>query len=323
MPKKILVTGAAGFIGFHVAKALAARGDHVLGYDNFNPYYSVSLKEQRAEQLAPLGVKVIRGEICDREGLLSAARPFAPTHCLHLAAEAGIRYGLDHPNLFVHSNLDGFISILELCRTLNLPLLYASSSSVYGNNKKIPYAVEDPTDAPFSLYGATKKCNELLAHAYHQCFGFPCTALRYFTVYGPWSRPDMATWLFADRILAGEPITLFNHGKMERDFTHIDDIVQGTLLALDHGAPFEVFNLGSGTTIPLGGLVDLLEHNLGREAIRKLAPMPAGEVVATCADNSKAEQLLGYRPQVDIESGIGDFSDWLVEYRERQRAAPV
>ncbi len=324
--KRILVTGAAGFIGFHAAKALSQRGDLVLGYDNFNPYYPVSLKEERAQMLADVGVETVRGDICDRPHLLKTAKAFQPTHILHLAAEAGIRYGLDHPDLFVRSNLDGFVSILELCRQLSLPLTYASSSSIYGNNKKIPYAVDDPTDAPFSLYGATKKANELLAHCYHQCFGFPCTALRYFTVYGPWNRPDMATWLFAQRILEEQPITLFNQGQMLRDFTYIDDIVAGTLAAIDYEAPFEVFNFGSGQTISLGGLVDLLEENLGKKAIRQLAPMPAGEVVETHADNSKSTELLGYQPKVSIEEGIGRFTHWIAEYlldREKCGVTPA
>lgn len=312
--KRVLVTGCAGFIGFHIAKALKERGDEVLGLDNFNPYYVVSLKEERANMLAERGVEVIRGDICDRPLLLATAKNFRATHLLHLAAEAGIRYGLSHPDLFVRSNLEGFVSILEVCRELSLPLTYASSSSIYGNNKKIPYATEDLTDAPHSLYGATKKSNELLAHCYHQCFGMPCTALRYFTVYGPWNRPDMATWLFAQRILEGKPITLFNEGNMKRDFTYIDDTVAGTLAAIDYQGRFEVFNLGSGSAISLGRLVDLLEEHLGREAIRELAPMPPGEVVETHADNSKSERLLGYLPQVSIEEGIRRFTDWISAY---------
>ena len=309
--KKILITGAAGFIGSHLALHLKKRGDFVLGLDNFNSYYNVELKEKRAKKLNSANIDIVRADIQNREILIDLFSRYEITHCVHLAAQAGVRHSLIAPNDYIASNLDGFVSILETCRkTPKTKLIYASSSSVYGLNKKIPFSVEDTTDQPTNLYGATKKANEAMAHAYHHLYGICITGLRYFTVYGPWGRPDMAYYHFAKNILEGHPIQIFNSGKMKRDFTYIDDIVQGTTAAIDLGASNEIFNLGSNRPIELMYLIELIEKNMGKNAIKQMQPMQQGEVLETYADIEKSEKLLNYRPMVAIEEGISRFLDW-------------
>jgi UDP-glucuronate 4-epimerase len=306
--KKVLITGAAGFIGFHVGQAAAGRGDELLGFDNFNEYYSPGLKRKRAE-LADF--PIIEGDICDRDRLNSVAKDFGPTHLLHLAAQAGVRHSLTHPHSYIEANITGFLNALELARQLEIPLIYASSSSIYGMSDEAPFSLDAPANQPVSLYGATKKSNEMMAHAYHHCFGLPVTGLRYFTVYGPWGRPDMAYYSFSKRMLAGEPIELYNEGQVERDFTYIDDVVAGTLAALDRSAPFALYNLGNCRTHSVGELVSQLENHLGIEAIKKYVPMQTGDVRTTCADISLSQKELGYAPAVSLDEGVGKFVDWL------------
>ena len=310
MKKHILVTGAAGFIGFHLAKALKARGDEVIGFDNFNDYYDPTLKHNRAAELKKHGVKVIKGDISNKKKLLALMEKHGITHIAHLAAQAGVRYSLVNPDVYVEANLAGFVNILEICRHTSAKLTYASSSSIYGANTKIPFAESDITDNPVSLYGATKKANELLAYSYHHLFGISMSGLRFFTVYGPWGRPDMAYYSFAKAILEGKTIDLFNHGKMERDFTYIDDIIAGTIAAIDLEAPFEIFNLGNNHPEKLGTLVELLEKNLGKKAITRQLPMQPGDVVTTYADIKHSQELLGYTPKTPLVEGIRKFCDW-------------
>jgi UDP-glucuronate 4-epimerase len=306
--KKVFITGAAGFIGFHVGQEAARRGDEVLGFDNFNPYYSPELKRKRAE-LADF--PIIEGDICDRDRFTSVAKDFGPTHLLHLAAQAGVRHSLAHPHSYIEANITGFLNALELARQLEIPLIYASSSSIYGMSDDAPFSLDAPANQPVSLYGATKKSNEVMAHTYHHCFGLPVTGLRFFTVYGPWGRPDMAYYSFSKRMLSGEPIELYNHGKVERDFTYIDDVVAGTLAALDRSAPLALYNLGNCRTHSVEELVGLLEKNWGVEAIKEYVPMQTGDVRTTCADISVSQEELGYAPAVSLEEGVAKFVDWL------------
>ncbi len=313
--KRILITGAAGFIGFHLALHLRKRGDFVVGLDNFNPYYDTHLKDDREKILLVAGISVIHGDICDQALLKKLIDFHQITHFVHLAAQAGVRHSLLAPNDYVASNLQGFVSVLEACRSFpSLKLIYASSSSVYGLNKKTPFSVDDRTDQSANLYGATKKANELIAHAYHNLYGMSVTALRFFTVYGPWGRPDMAYYRFALKICKGEPIDVFNHGQMRRDFTYIDDIVQGTTAAIDLGAACEVFNLGNNRPIALLHLIQLLEQELGRKAIQNLIPMQPGEVIETYADIEKSQNLLKFQPITSIEEGIAHFIRWFCAY---------
>lgn len=315
MAKRVLVTGAAGFIGFHVALALARRGDQVVGIDNFNSYYDPELKKARKRELISNHVDVLTGDICDMEPLRLLLLSRQITHVVHLAAQAGVRHSLIHPEEYIASNLQGFVSVLEACRYFpNLKLVYASSSSVYGANRKIPFSVDDRTDQPTNLYGATKKANEVIAHAYHHLYGLSVTALRFFTVYGPWGRPDMAYYRFTQAICAGEPIQVFNHGQMRRDFTYIDDIVEGTVAAIDLGAPYEIFNLGNNRPIDLLYLIQLLEEALGKAALQERLPMQPGEVTETYADIEKSTRLLGFQPRVSIEEGILRFIEWYKSY---------
>ena len=333
----ILVTGAAGFIGHHVSKALLERGDAVTGFDNLNDYYDVSLKEARLARLRPHpGFSFVKGSLEDAAavGALFAGRPF--DRVIHLAAQAGVRYSLTNPGAYVQSNLVGFLNILEGCRHARTPhLAYASSSSVYGLNARQPFSVHDNVDHPISLYAATKKANELMAHTYSHLSGLPTTGLRFFTVYGPWGRPDMALFLFTKAILAGQPIDVYNHGKMRRDFTYIDDIVQGVVRTADRiaapdpawnaaapdpgisPAPYRVYNIGNHTPVELDRFIALIEENLGRKAIRNLLPMQPGDVPATCADVQDLERDVGFAPATPLETGIARFVEW---YREYYRA---
>jgi UDP-glucuronate 4-epimerase len=313
--KRILITGAAGFIGFHLAKSLKKRGDFCLGLDNFNSYYDPQLKKDRAAQLQKLGIEVVHADICERDMIKLLLLKHGITHVVHLAAQAGVRHSLSHPDDYVASNLQGFVSILENVRLFpSIKLVYASSSSVYGLNKKIPFSVDDKTDQPTNLYGATKKANEVIAHAYHHLYGLSVTALRYFTAYGPWGRPDMAYYRFTRQICDGQPIQVFNHGEMKRDFTYIDDIVAGTMAAIDLGASYEIFNLGNNRPISLLYLIQLLEEALGKTAVKQMLPMQAGEVTETFADIEKSQQLLNFRPSVSLEEGILHFIEWFKQY---------
>ena len=330
----ILVTGAAGFIGYHVSEALLARGDAVTGFDSLNDYYDVSLKEARLARLrARRGFTFAKGALEDAAAVqaLFSGRPF--DRVIHLAAQAGVRYSLTNPGAYVQSNLVGFLNILEACRHAETPhLAYASSSSVYGLNARQPFSVHDNVDHPISLYAATKKANELMAHTYSHLYGLPTTGLRFFTVYGPWGRPDMALFLFTKAILAGQPIDVFNHGKMRRDFTYIDDIVQGVVRvadriaapdpAWDAAAPdpgtspasYRVYNIGNHTPVELDRFIALIEENLGRKAVRRLLPMQPGDVPATCADVADLHRDVGFAPATPIETGIARFIEWYREY---------
>ena len=313
--KRILITGAAGFIGFHLAQRLKKRGDFAIGLDNFNAYYDPQLKKDRAEQLLKQDIEIITGDIRDRDALKLLLLRHGITHVVHLAAQAGVRHSLSAPDDYVASNLQGFVSILEACRLFpSLKLIYASSSSVYGLNKKIPFSVDDKTDQPANLYGATKKANEVMAHAYHHLHGLSVTALRYFTAYGPWGRPDMAYYRFTRQICEGQPIQVFNRGHMRRDFTYIDDIVEGTVAAIDLGAPCEIFNLGNNSPVNLLHLIERLEEALGKEAIKEMLPMQQGEVTETYADIEKSQRMLGFRPSISLEEGILRFIEWYKQY---------
>lgn len=313
--KRVLITGAAGFIGYHLARHLHKRGDFCIGLDNFNNYYDPQLKKDRAAELQKLGIEIIGADICDRDLIKLLLLKHGITHFVHLAAQAGVRHSLSHPDDYVASNLQGFVSILEACRFFpSIKLTFASSSSVYGLNKKIPFSVDDKTDAPTNLYGATKKANELIAHAYHHLYGLSVTALRFFTAYGPWGRPDMAYYRFTRQICEGHPIQVFNRGQMRRDFTYIEDIVRGTASAIDLGAPCEIFNLGNNRPVDLLYLIQLLEEALGKKAIKEMLPMQPGEVTETFADIEKSQRLLNFHPSVSIEDGILSFIDWFKQY---------
>ncbi|HYH39251.1 MAG TPA: NAD-dependent epimerase/dehydratase family protein [Azospirillum sp.] len=321
----ILVTGAAGFIGSHLSAALMARGETVLGLDNVNAYYSVALKEARLARLTPNpAFRFLKADIADRAAM-EALRPELAdvTGIVHLAAQAGVRYSLENPYAYVEANVMGHLCMLEMAR--NLPnvknFVYASSSSVYGGNKVLPFSVEDRVDSPVSIYAATKKADELMSHAYSHLYGFPATGLRFFTVYGPWGRPDMAAYLFADAILAGQPIRVFNAGEMQRDFTYIDDIVAGILAALDRpaqpdadGVRHRVYNLGNHRSERLLDFIAILEAALGRTAIKQMEPMQPGDVPATYADIEASRRDLGFEPATPVSEGIPRFVEWYKEY---------
>ncbi len=322
---KILVTGAAGFIGMHTSLRLLERGDAVVGVDALNDYYDVRLKEARLARLqAHPRFRFVKADIADRAamGTVAAAHPDT-TRVVNLAAQAGVRYSLVNPYAYSRTNLDGFVVLLELAR--HLPrlehLVYASSSSVYGANTKLPFAVEDRVDTPISLYAATKKANELMAHTYSHLFRLPTTGLRFFTVYGPWGRPDMAAYLFASAISQGKPIHIFGGGDMRRDFTYIDDIVAGVLAAIDHapaddGAtpPYRLYNIGNNRSEPLLRYIGLIEEALGKKAECVLEPMQPGDVRETYADIDAIRRDLGYAPTTPIDAGIPKFIDWFREY---------
>jgi UDP-glucuronate 4-epimerase len=323
----VLVTGSAGFIGSHVSHALLARGEQVVGVDNLNSYYDPALKRARLERLeARPGFTFELADIADLDVMTELVRRHQDglTGVVHLAAQAGVRHSLSKPFDYVQANLQGHMVMLEVCRH-ELPglrhLVYASSSSVYGGNTKIPFSVEDPVDKPVSLYAATKRADELMSHCYSHLYRMPATGLRFFTVYGPWGRPDMAAYLFADAILHGRPITLNNHGEMERDFTYIDDIVAGVIAALDRppegpDAPHAIYNLGNHRPVALRRFVEILEDALGVKAEIELAPLPPGDVVATYADIEASQRDLGFEPQTPIEEGLPRFVDWYRAYHK-------
>ncbi len=322
----VLVTGAAGFIGMHVCEALMARGESVVGIDNLNDYYDVALKEARLARLTPNSdFRFVRGDIGDMAALTNAGADV--DRIIHLAAQAGVRYSLKNPGAYIQANIVGHMNVLELARakseSLN-HLVYASSSSVYGGNTKLPFSVEDRVDNPVSLYAATKKSDELMSHSYAVTYGVPQTGLRFFTVYGPWGRPDMSLYIFTSKILAGEPIPVFNHGDMQRDFTFVDDIVAGILAALDRppsaadgGVPHRVYNLGNNRSEPLMRFIGLVEEALGVKAVIDFQPMQPGDVPATYADIDATQRDLGFDPVTTIDAGIPRFVDWYREFHKQ------
>lgn len=313
--KVVFLTGAAGFIGFHTALALQQKGARVIGLDNFNAYYSPALKKDRAALLQAKGIEFFEGDINDRERLQSFFQSYPFTHILHLAAQAGVRYARENPEAYLKSNVDGFLSILETLRHFpHVKLTYASSSSVYGRNQKVPFSVTDPTDQPANLYAATKKANEMMAYSYHHLYGIVSTGLRYFTVYGPWGRPDMAYFSFTQAILTGNPIHLFNQGKMQRDFTFIDDVVAGTIAALDYTGTCSVFNIGNNRPVELLEFVAILEKHLNKKATLIFDEASPGEVETTYADIEESKRLLGFHPQTQLEEGLKHFVDWFKAY---------
>ena len=316
----ILVTGAAGFIGMHCSAKLLAQGHQVVGIDNLNDYYDPRLKHARLTQLtAHPGFRFKETDIADRAALEALFAEVRPERVLHLAAQAGVRYSLTNPQAYVQSNLVGFVNILEGCRHHGVRhLVYASSSSVYGANTKVPFAVGDAVDHPVSLYAATKKSNELMAYSYSHLYGIPTTGLRFFTVYGPWGRPDMSPWLFTSAILEGRTIDVFNHGKMQRDFTYIDDIVEGTLRVLDHvptNAPsYRLYNIGNHQPVELMDFIGTLERVLGVEATKNFLPMQAGDVPVTYADTGDLRRDVGFAPSTPLSQGLQHWADWYRSY---------
>lgn len=314
----ILVTGGAGFIGFHVARALLERGDKVVIIDNFNDYYDPKLKHARIAQIKKYkSLTIIRADISNYKVMEKIFKKHGFDKICHMAAQAGVRYSLKNPLQYEKSNNLGMLTLLELARIYGIKdIVYASSSSVYGGNKKTPFSEKDRVDNPVSLYAATKKCNELYAYVYHKLYGLNCTGLRFFTVYGPWGRPDMALFKFVKNITEDKPIKVYNNGKMKRDFTYISDIVNGVLAAIDNPYPYEIINLGNNKPIELNKFIELIEKALGKKAKKKMAPMQKGDVIETFADIEKAKKLLKFKPEVKIEEGIRKFVEWYNLVRE-------
>jgi len=331
---KHLVTGAAGFIGFHFAKRLLQRGDPVVGLDNVNDYYSVTLKRDRLSQLSQFeNFSLVQADLADQQAIDKDFEQHRFDRVVHLAAQAGVRYSLDHPRAYTHSNISGFLNILEGCRHAQVPhLTYASSSSVYGGGTQMPFSTGARVDHPLSLYAATKKANELMAHTYSHLYRLPTTGLRFFTVYGPWGRPDMALFLFTKAILEGQPIDVFNEGKMRRDFTYIDDIVEGVDRTSEQiarpdpdwnseapnpstsSAPYRVYNIGNNQPVELGRFIEVIEAALGMKAQKNMLPMQPGDVPATYADIEALQTAVGFRPATPIEVGVQRFIQWYREY---------
>ena len=331
---RVLVTGAAGFIGFHLSKRLLDRGDEVIGLDNLNDYYEVGLKKARLAQLeGRKGFSFHKLDLSDGRGMDGLFKAKKPERVVNLGAQAGVRYSITNPHAYIESNIVGFTNILESCRHHGVEhLVYASSSSVYGSNKVSPFSIHHNVDHPVSLYAATKKANELMAHTYSHLYKLPTTGLRFFTVYGPWGRPDMALFIFTKAIMAGKPIEVFNHGKMQRDFTYIDDIVEGVVRVLDKvpqpnpawdalaadpgtsAAPYRVYNIGNNQPVELLRFIEVLENCLGLKAIKNLLPMQPGDVPATCADVDDLARDVGFRPATPIETGVGRFVEWYRSY---------
>ncbi|MBO6521488.1 MAG: NAD-dependent epimerase/dehydratase family protein [Rhodospirillales bacterium] len=322
----VLVTGTAGFIGFHTVRALAARGERVIGVDNINDYYDPSLKRARLAELEKLdGFTFVEGDIADLDAMQAVAKAHPDiTRIVNLAAQAGVRYSLENPFAYTRSNVEGHLVMLEMARHLKNceHFVYASSSSVYGANTELPFSVDDRVDQPVSLYAATKRAGELMSHCYSRLYGIPATGLRFFTVYGPWGRPDMAAWIFTRKILAGEPIEVFNEGDMFRDFTFIDDIIQGVMAVLDHvpdaDVPERVYNLGNHQAEKLTDFIAVLEDALGKKADVILKPMQPGDVKATFADIEASRRDLGFEPVTSIREGIPQFVEWYRRYHGNQ-----
>ena len=334
--KAILVTGAAGFIGFHVAQRLLSTGSKVVGLDNLNDYYDPKLKEARLDILKrQSNFTFVKLNLADRDSVKSLFAQHRFPAVIHLAAQAGVRYSLQNPHAYVDANIEGFVNVLEGCRHNHCKhLLFASSSSVYGANTKLPFSVQDNVDHPISLYAASKKANELMAHAYSHLYKIPATGLRFFTVYGPWGRPDMAMFIFAKAVLSGTPIRLFNHGNMRRDFTYIDDVVEAVVRLMDRppqgnpawsgakpdpatsSAPWKIYNIGNNRPEELLHVVSLLEKELGRTAVREMLPMQPGDVPATYADIDDLARDVGFRPATTIEDGIARFAKWYRAYHK-------
>ena len=330
--KHVLVTGAAGFIGFHLSKRLLKEGYKVTGFDNVNDYYDVTLKYGRMKELGVdhdnlddqdpnAAFQFVKGELSDKEEMESLFSDNNFDVVVNLAAQAGVRYSLENPHAYIESNIDGFLNILEGCRHGGVDhLVYASSSSVYGSNKEMPFKTTDRVDNPVSLYAATKKSNELMAHTYSHLYDIPATGLRFFTVYGPWGRPDMALFIFTKAIVEGKPIQVFNYGEMQRDFTYIDDIVESITRLIpkapssDNGAPHNLFNIGHNSPVKLMDFIHEIEKNLGKEADKQMMPIQPGDVPATWADVSDLFEMIDYKPKVGIEEGVKAFIDWYKEY---------
>jgi UDP-glucuronate 4-epimerase len=331
---KILLTGAAGFIGMHTTARLLARGDQVVGLDNLNDYYDVSLKVSRLQSLTPHGrFRFVKLDVADQHGMAELFKAERFDRVIHLAAQAGVRYSLKNPHAYIESNIVGFTNVLEGCRHNQVQhLVYASSSSVYGGNTKMPFSEHDSVDHPVSLYAATKKANELMAHTYSHLYGLPTTGLRFFTVYGPWGRPDMALFLFTKAILEGRAIDVFNHGNMQRDFTYIDDIAEGVIRVLDRtalaqpgydahladpatsSAPYRVFNIGNNNPVPLLDFIACIEDALGRKAQKRLLPLQDGDVPATYANTDALNAWVGFVPGTSVKEGVGRFVTWYRDY---------
>jgi len=331
---KVLVTGAAGFIGFHLSQRLLKRGDEVVGLDNLNDYYDVSLKKARLQQLeGKSNFRFVQLDLVDLNGMSAVFKNEKFDRVVNLAAQAGVRYSLTNPHVYIDSNIQGFINILECCRHAEIEhLVYASSSSVYGANTAMPFSVHDNVDHPVSLYAASKKANELMAHTYSHLYGLPTTGLRFFTVYGPWGRPDMALYLFTKAILAGESIQVFNHGKMMRDFTYIDDIVEGVIRTLDHvaqpnpqwsgdrpdpgtsSAPYRLYNIGNNSPVELMYMIEALENSLGKKAEKEMMAIQPGDVPATYANVDALIDDVGFKPETSIEDVIEQFVQWYMDY---------
>lgn len=338
MVKKVLVSGAAGFIGYHVVMALLSRGDEVVGVDNLNDYYDVRLKEARLAQIQAHPnankFKFIKIDLADIQATAKLFVNEQLQYVVHLAAQAGVRYSLENPHAYVQSNLVAFVNVLEGCRHNNVEhLVYASSSSVYGGNKKMPFSESDNVDHPVSLYAATKKSNELMAHTYSHLYNIPTTGLRFFTVYGPWGRPDMSPFLFADAIINNKPINVFNYGDMMRDFTYIDDIVEGVVRVLDKpatldqsayqpsitpNAPYHLFNIGNNQPEKLLDFIVALEKAIGKKAILNMMPMQPGDVKATFADTKKLEEWVGFKPNTLLSLGVSSFISWYLSYNRAE-----
>lgn len=334
---KVLITGVAGFIGMHVAKILLERGDVVVGVDNLNAYYDPRLKLARLEQLRPYkNFSFVKGDIADHGFVEDIFRSAMPLKVVNLAAQAGVRHSIKEPNVYVQSNLVGFANILEGCRNSNVEhLVYASSSSVYGSNTMTPFSEKDNVDHPLSLYAATKKANELMAHSYSHLYGLPTTGLRYFTVYGPWGRPDMSPWLFTSAILEGRTIDVFNNGQMRRDFTYVEDIAEGTVRVLDKlplsnpdyesnkpdpassHAPYRLYNIGNHTPVELMAFIQMIETAIGKEAKMNFMPMQNGDVVATYADVGALKKDVCFEPKTPLSEGISNWVDWYISYAGR------
>jgi UDP-glucuronate 4-epimerase len=331
---RVLVTGAAGFIGFHTSKALLDLGHEVIGLDNLNHYYDVRLKQARLKQLIPRnGFQFVKEDMVDRKAMADLFSEERPERVVHLAAQAGVRHALDHPHDYIDANISGFMNILEGCRHSKVQhLVFASTSAVYGANTALPFSVDQNVDHPVSLYGATKKANELMAHSYAHLFSLPVTGLRFFTVYGPWGRPDMSLFLFTKKILSGEPIDVFNYGNHSRDFTYIDDIVEGIVRTLDavpqpdpywnsntpapatSSAPYRIFNIGNNQSVSLMYFIECIEKALGKTANKRMLPLQPGDVHQTFADINGLNEAIGFKPATRIEDGIQRFVSWYRQY---------